>query len=246
MNHTNDQAPKKSNFRRYILVTLSRADATKERAAIKRQEIVLRVEKALKCFSILVAREHHAEQGHHHFHVGILMEKGLHRFLAKRTFRKLFPEFDGAQLNVSFHRAWTSVCKYAMKEDKEPIVWGKQSTTQIKEAIKAQQSHRKLPERNQEIIQRMKNLERWEQAKNVPIAYNEEVASIRMQVKDFQSLPDTHRDWNVFGLGDVEKHLEKGDRATITTADKTQLNQNHWNSIRYKRTDDTRESLSLL
>jgi len=78
------------------------------------------------CLSIIVAKEHHAEMGHYHFHIGILLEKGVHRLSAKRTFRKLFPEFEGAQLYVSFHRAHTSVCKYAMKEEKEPFVWGKQ------------------------------------------------------------------------------------------------------------------------
>jgi len=105
---------------------VSTEDATGERANIHGAEIVLRIEKALLCLSLIVAREQHAYKGHHYFHIGILLEKGVHRLSAKRTFRKLFPEFEGAQLYVSFHRAHTSVCKYAMKEEKEPFVWGKQ------------------------------------------------------------------------------------------------------------------------
>lgn len=168
MNQAAAQTIKKSNFRKFILLTLSRADATPERANIHREEILLRIEKALMCLSIIVAREQHADKQHHHFHIGILLEKGVHRLSAPRTFRKLFPEFDGAQLNITFHRAWTSVCKYVMKSDSDALVWGKQSPKQINDAIKAQESHRKLPDRNQYIIQRMKEFERWEQVYQDP------------------------------------------------------------------------------
>ena len=56
----------------------------------------------------------------------------------------------------------------------------------------------------------------WEQAKSIPIAYNDEEATIRMQIKNFQPLTRVHREWNAFGLGDVERHLERGDRATLS------------------------------
>ena len=147
---------------------MSTEDATGERANIHGAEIVLRIEKALLCLSLIVAREQHAYKGHHYFHIGILLEKGVHRLSAKRTFRKLFPEFVGAYLNITFHRAWTSVCKYVMKDDKDALVWGKQSPKLIKDAIKAQESHRKLPEINQYIIPKMKEFDRWEQVYQDP------------------------------------------------------------------------------
>lgn len=96
-----EAAAKKSNFRKWVLVTLSRADASEKRAAVTREEIAKRIEINIKGLSIIVAREEYADKGHHHFYVGILLEKGVHRLSAPRTFRKMFPELEGAPLNVS-------------------------------------------------------------------------------------------------------------------------------------------------
>lgn len=76
-----------------------------------------------------------------------------------------------------------------LKDYKEPFIWGKQSEQHIKENLKARDMHRRLPERNQWIIQRLRSIEQWEQvslltnrgncsnhrdhAKNIPISYNE-------------------------------------------------------------------------
>ena len=96
MNHSVQNAAKKSNFRKFVLFTLSRADASEIRGAVTREEIAQRTRKTLLCLSIIVAKEEHADKGHHHFHVGILLEKGVHRLSAPRTLRKIFPELEGA------------------------------------------------------------------------------------------------------------------------------------------------------
>ena len=73
----------------------------------------------MSCTTIIVAKEEHSEKGHH-YHMGILMEKGIQRKRAPRTRRETFPEFEGAQFLVSFNKAWTSICEYILKEDPNP------------------------------------------------------------------------------------------------------------------------------
>lgn len=48
--------------------------------------------------------------------IGIFIEQGISKKTAPRILRKVFPEFEGAQLNVSYHKAWASVCKYIYPE----------------------------------------------------------------------------------------------------------------------------------
>lgn len=70
------------------------------------------------CKSIVIAKEEHMTKGHgHYFYIGILIDRGVHRKAAPRTFRNIFPEWDGAQLHVAYHKAWASICKYLRKED---------------------------------------------------------------------------------------------------------------------------------
>ena len=38
--------------------------------------------------------------------------------------RKAFPEFLGSQLNVSFHKSWTTIREYVSKQDKAAYCWG--------------------------------------------------------------------------------------------------------------------------
>lgn len=40
--------------------------------------------------------------------------------------RSLFPEFEGKELDVSFHRSWSSICTYVTKKDPDVYVWGDQ------------------------------------------------------------------------------------------------------------------------
>uniref|UniRef100_UPI001C2FCD72 hypothetical protein n=1 Tax=Paenibacillus sp. GbtcB18 TaxID=2824763 RepID=UPI001C2FCD72 len=62
---------KKRNLRRYILLTLARADANPQRAAIEKAKIVKHISEAIPaCTTIVVAKEEHQEKGQH-FHIGI-------------------------------------------------------------------------------------------------------------------------------------------------------------------------------
>lgn len=47
--------------------------------------------------------------------------------LCYKVYKKCFPfpEFDGAQMSITFHKAWVTACKYVLKEDKEPYNSGK-------------------------------------------------------------------------------------------------------------------------
>lgn len=46
--------------------------------------------------------------------------------------------------------------KYILKEDSQPYPWGKQTLHHMKETVKAQGTHRKMPERNKEIVKKEK------------------------------------------------------------------------------------------
>lgn len=70
-----------------------------------KEEIVRRITALLNFISIIVAKEEHSTQGHN-LHIGILLDKGIHQMSEPRTSRKMFPEFEGAQLHVSFNKAW--------------------------------------------------------------------------------------------------------------------------------------------
>ena len=65
------------NYRKYILLTLSRSDATPSRSSITEEVIVGRITGTInQCVGIIVAKEsHHA--GGNHFHVGILLSRVL-------------------------------------------------------------------------------------------------------------------------------------------------------------------------
>lgn len=87
-----------------------------------------------------------------------------------------------------YHRAWTSVCKYVLKEEKEPLVWGKQSSHQIKDSLKALEMHRKLPERNQWIVQRLSTFDEWEQVYQEPEIVKRLFSSVNSVKSVFEDL----------------------------------------------------------
>jgi hypothetical protein len=71
----------------------------------------------VNCESVIVGKELHKEKGYH-YHVGILNDTAS-RYTAVTKLRKAFPEFDGRQLNVAYHKSWTYVCEYVFKEDND-------------------------------------------------------------------------------------------------------------------------------
>lgn len=174
--HTYDY-PKQYNYRKFILLTLSGADATPDRASLSQDQIVSRITPALPhCISIIVSKEENSGKGHY-FRVGILLDKGLHRMSAYRAFRKLFQEFSEDQLNVSFKRAWVTICEYFIKVDPTPFTWGKHSMEQIIEIVKAQAHHRKSPPKvNDLILPTLKDLDAGSQAQVSDAGYEAKVS----------------------------------------------------------------------
>lgn len=163
--HT-DGYPKQYNYRKFLLLTLSGADATPDRASLSQDQIVSRITPAIPhCISIIVSKEEISGQGHYYFRVGILLDEGLHRMSAYRAFRKLFPEFEGDRLNVSFQRAWVTICEYIMKVDPTPFTWGQHSMEQILEIVKAQAHHRKSPLKRSSIPRKLKDSDAEYQSK---------------------------------------------------------------------------------
>jgi len=101
--------------------------------------------------------------------------------------------FEGAQRNLSFHKAWTSICKYLLKEDKDLYIWGSQTLSKIRETVKAQESHKRLPRRSQVIISKLKSFDEWyrvyedpEVSKTILSSYN----SVRSVFEDMRIQKD--------------------------------------------------------
>lgn len=90
---------KATNFRKYVLLTLSMADDTPKRVSVSKEDIIKRITRMFTCKSIVIAKEEHITKGPH-FYIGILLERGVHRKAAPRAFSNIFPELDGVQLHV--------------------------------------------------------------------------------------------------------------------------------------------------
>ena len=106
------------------------------------------------CESIIVAKELDKDKGYH-YHVGILNDTASYNTAAK-LLRSSFPEFDGSQLNVSFHKGWNSICEYVFKEDQDPYCWG---TT--KEQCRERLHRKKAGKKSYLLISRLHKCETW-------------------------------------------------------------------------------------
>ncbi|KAA0066853.1 hypothetical protein E6C27_scaffold271G002380 [Cucumis melo var. makuwa] len=129
------------NFRRFILITLAQSGKG-ERKNIQPQEISARIQALFRCNVIVITQEKHQDGEERHHHIGVLNENA-HRKNATKRIRESFSEWQGRQCNVSFHKAWNTICTYVTKEDKEPYVWGNFSREQILQQARARQSHKK-------------------------------------------------------------------------------------------------------
>lgn len=87
--------------------------------------IIARLRGAFICKSIVISKESHTSTPGFHYHIGIWNENAS-KYTAASKLRDLFPEFEGRQLNVSFHKGWNTVCTYLLKEDGAPTVWGEE------------------------------------------------------------------------------------------------------------------------
>ena len=168
-----------SNLRKHLLLTLSRAEDTAERKKVDKGVIFQRINERFEVSTLIIATGEHASKGAY-FQAGILLKVGVQRGSTPLTFRRIFPEFADTQLNLSFFKSWTSLCKYILEqvpEDQAPLVWGKHSLEQILEIVKAQAQHRKSPLKvNDPILPTLKDLDAGSQAQVSDAGYEAKVS----------------------------------------------------------------------
>ncbi|RWW29236.1 hypothetical protein GW17_00006248 [Ensete ventricosum] len=153
-------------------------------------EIINKIKHTLQPESIIVAKERH-ESGNLHYHVGILAEKGITRKKAKpKEFRKIFPEFNGAQLHLKCFKRWSAICTYIYKEDPAPVVWGQQSIQQQLEIIHAVKTYKVIPSDTYvTIVEKLKTLKQWND-----VYEDRELA--KMALKNYNNLKAAFEDLN--------------------------------------------------
>lgn len=108
-----------------------------------KEEILCRVQKCFLCRVVVISREEHKGPGYH-LNVAI-WNQNAYKQTATKILRSAFPEFDGAQWNVIFDKAWAYACKYVIQEDEDILKWGQHNLEQVKEAVNAQKNHRANP-----------------------------------------------------------------------------------------------------
>ena len=144
----------RSHIRRFILLTLSHAESG-DRVHYTPRFVSGKCRSLFNCESVVVAKEQHKSSGYH-YHVGILNDTpSCHTGI--RVLREAFPEFEGCQLNVSFHKSWNTICAYVLKQDDDPFCWG---TT--KQKIKERLSSVKKRKKNKNIMTLLGECESWD------------------------------------------------------------------------------------
>lgn len=145
-------------LRPFILITLIHVEKRKE---VSITLVNKRIINLFQCKSIIIATENH-EEGGKHYHVGIWAYDASKNTLRNKI-RKAFKEWEGRAIDVSLHKGWGSICKYILKEDQKPEVWGELNLEQIKEIAKAQQKHKeaKASVDHSLILKRLEEIEDW-------------------------------------------------------------------------------------
>lgn len=136
----------KSTLREFILITFSHA----ERRPLIPEEISLRLRELFVCLSIVITKETH-QGSSFHFHVG-LHSKNSSKNNCTQLIRKAFPEFEGCQCHVKFHKGWGNLIGYITKEDRNPFVWGIYSFDQILSIGATARKKKKLSVKATEVV----------------------------------------------------------------------------------------------
>lgn len=142
-----------SHLRRFILLTLTHAESG-DRVHYTPHFVISKCRSIFNCESVIVAKELHANEGYH-YHIGILNDTAS-RHTATKLLRDSFPEFDGRQLNVSFHKSWNTICEYILKQDIDPFCWG---TT--KEQCEERLNSRKGGKKKLSFMKLLRECETW-------------------------------------------------------------------------------------
>ena len=142
-----------SQIRKYILLTLSHAESA-QRLHYTPHFVSSKCRSLLNCQSVIVAKELHKKEGYH-YHVGILNDTASYNTVS-RLFRKAFPEFEGMQLNCTFHKSWNTICAYILKVDKDPFCWGS-----TKEQCRERVFRKKTGKPTLDFVTRLKDCNSW-------------------------------------------------------------------------------------
>lgn len=152
------------HLRKYILLTLTHAEAG-DRSHYTPHFVVSKCRSLFNCESVIVAKELHKNSGYH-YHIGILNDTASYH-TATKLLRESFPEFDGRQLNVSFHKSWNTICEYIFKQDSDPYCWG---TT--KEQCRERLHRRKTGKKGLDFMTRLRNCSTWREVVNDDVLAN--------------------------------------------------------------------------
>lgn len=153
-----------TNLRKFILLTLTHAESG-ERCHYTPHFVVSKCRSLFNCECVVVAKELHKNSGYH-YHIGILNDTAT-RYTAAKLLRDSFREFEGRQLNVSFHKSWNTICEYILKQDFEPYCWG---TT--KEECRERINRRKTGKKGLDFMTRLRNCETWKDVVNDDLLAN--------------------------------------------------------------------------
>ena len=105
------------------------------------------------CESVIVAKQLHKNSGYY-YSIGILNHTASYH-TATKLLRKSFPEFDGRQLNVSFHKSWNTICEYIFKQDESPFCWGT-TKEQCRERINRKKTGKKTGKKGLDFMTPLK------------------------------------------------------------------------------------------
>jgi len=142
-----------SHIRKFILLTLSHAESG-GRSHYTPHFVTSKCRSLFNCESVIVSKELHQNKGYH-YHVGVLNDTASYNTAAK-LLRGSFPEFEGRQLNVSFHKSWNTICEYVFKQDQDTYCWG---TT--KEQCRERLHRKKAGKKSVDLINRLRKCETW-------------------------------------------------------------------------------------
>lgn len=117
-----------STLLEYILIKLSHAEG---RPTANPEWVRDRLKELFDCRAILVAKESHSESGYN-LHAGIL-NRNASKNTATKIIREVFHEWKGRRLDVKWNRNLESICRYLLKQDGQPLVWGEFSLDEIRD-----------------------------------------------------------------------------------------------------------------
>ena len=194
----------RSTLRPYIMVTLIHAEIR----IIKKTEIIQRITQLFECKAVVLATEKHEEKGTH-YHIGIWANDASKNTVRSKI-RKEFPEWEGRSIDISLHKGWGSICKYILKEDKEPIIWGEFDLKQIQSIAWAQENHKEAYSQinNVAILKRLEQIEDWYQIYREEIFQNKILSALPRMREAFEDLK-TLKDIETNVLERIIQYLEK-------------------------------------